>query len=390
MSHLSEPTSRHGKVFILAGEPSGDLHGSLILSHLKRRIPDLHAEGVGGALMRSAGLNCLHSIDELAVIGFVEVIKNLRHFLKIFNDLKRHLRRSPPDLLILIDYPGLNVRLAEYAKSIGIRVLYYICPQVWAWNPGRVEKITRIIDEAIVVFPFEVDIWKNAGADVHWFGHPLIGTVESRIPPKAFRASLELGDGPVISLLPGSRSQEISYILPALLDSAEKILARKPGTKFLLPMARTIDEKQILPHLEGRDLPIRLLKGQTYEAVQASDLALVASGTATLETAILGTPMIIVYQTNWFTSLISRFVIQAPHIGLPNVLMGEKIVPEFIRRQFNPEMVARESLEILADPARQQLIRENLQKVRVILGEKGASIRIADHIVEKYGEVLRP
>ena len=126
MSHLSEPTSRHGKVFILAGEPSGDLHGSLILSHLKRRIPDLHAEGVGGALMRSAGLNCLHSIDELAVIGFVEVIKNLRHFLKIFNDLKRHLRRSPPDLLILIDYPGLNVRLAEYAKSIGIRVLYYI------------------------------------------------------------------------------------------------------------------------------------------------------------------------------------------------------------------------------------------------------------------------
>jgi lipid-A-disaccharide synthase len=375
---------------MLAGEPSGDLHGSLILSHLKRRIPDLHAEGVGGALMRSAGLKCLHSIDELAVIGFVEVIKNLRHFLKIFNHLKRHLRRNPPDLLILIDYPGLNVRLAEYAKSIGIKVLYYICPQVWAWHSGRVKKITRIIDEAIVVFPFEVEIWRQAGADVHWFGHPLIGIVESRIPPDVFRKSLELGTGPVVSLLPGSRSQEIYYILPALLDSAEKILAGRPGTKFLLPMARTIDEKQILPHLAGRNLPIKLLKGQTYEAVHASDLALVASGTATLETAILGTPMIIVYQANWFTSLISRFVIQAPHIGLPNVLMGEQIVPEFIRRQFTPELVARESLAILSDPERQLRIRENLQKVRVMLGEKGAGIQIADHIVEKYGEVLCP
>lgn len=366
---------------MVAGEPSGDLHGSLVLSHLKRQNPDLIAEGIGGSLMKGAGLSCLHSIDELAVIGFVEVIKKLPHVMRIFNDAKKHLRDNKPDLLILIDYPGFNVRLAEAAKAMGIRVLYYICPQVWAWHASRVNKITQAIDEAVVVFPFEVEIWRKAGAEVHWFGHPLVGIVESKISSGAFRSALDLNGGPVISLLPGSRSQEIYYILPGLLSAAELILKEKPDAKFLLPMAGTIDESQIQPHLRGKNLPIRLLRGQTYEAINASDLALVASGTATLETALLGTPMIIVYQTNWFTSLISRFLIQAPHIGLPNVISRERIVPEFIRWDFHPDLVAKEALNILADPARQKKIRQNLDLVKQGLGEKGASARVADHIL---------
>lgn len=376
------------RIFFVAGEPSGDLHGSLIISHLKGKYPNLHTEGIGGPLMQAAGLDCLHSIDELAVIGFVEVIWNIRRFLQIFDDVKNHFRRNKPDLLVLIDYPGFNVRLAEAAKSMGIRVLYFICPQVWAWHASRVKKITKAIDEAVVVFPFEVDIWRKAGAEVNWFGHPLVGIVESKIPPQVFRTTLELGDGPVISLLPGSRTQEIFYILPGLLATAERILRKIPTAKFLLPMARTIEETHIRPHLAGKNLPIKLLRGQTYEAVQASDLALVASGTATLETAILGTPMIIVYQTNWFTSILSRFLIQAPHIGLPNVVTGEKIVPEFIRWQFNPDAVAREALAILESPERRQLIRKNLERVRSSLGEKGAAGRVADHILNHLRETL--
>jgi len=379
----SQSTSSSPRVFFVAGEPSGDLHGSLVISHIKRRQPDLIVEGIGGPLMRAAGMECLYGIEKMAVIGFVEVLRNLRHFLKIFSNVKNHFLRKKPDLLVLIDYPGFNVRLAEAAKAMGIKVLYYICPQVWAWHASRVKKITKAIDEAIVVFPFELEIWRKAGAEVKWFGHPLVGIVESKIPPAAFRSSLELGEGPIVSLLPGSRIQEIYYILPGLLSTAEKILKQRPTTKFLLPMAGTIEESHILPHLSGRKIPLKLLRGQTYEAIQASDLALVASGTATLETAILGTPMIIVYQTNWFTSIISRFLIQAPHIGLPNVLTGEKIVPEFIRWQFHPEAIAKEALRILEDPERQAKIRRNLFRAKLHLGETGASSRVADHILKK-------
>ncbi len=371
------------RIFFVAGEHSGDLQGSLVLSHLKQLRPDLKAEGIGGPLMKKAGLECLHSIDELAVIGFVEVLKNLRHLWSIFNDVKNHIIANPPDMLVLIDYPGFNVRLAEVARGHGIHVVYYICPQVWAWHASRVKKITKVINEAVVVFPFEVDIWRKAGAEVNWFGHPLIGVSESRTPPADFRRDLGVGAGPVVSLLPGSREQEIYYILPPLLATAEIILRKEPGTRFLLPVAGTIPDSLLRPYLESCKLPLTVLRGKTYEAMDISDLALVASGTATLETAIIGTPMIIVYQTNWFTSILSKFLIQAPHIGLPNVVAGRQVVPEFIRWQFHPEAVAREALSILEDPSRRRKIREDLGEVRSILGEKGASRRVAEHLLKR-------
>ncbi|MBI3037960.1 lipid-A-disaccharide synthase [bacterium] len=379
--------SRTGRLFFVSGEPSGDLHGSLILSHLKRMEPSLQTEGIGGPLMKSAGLECLYSIEDLAVIGFVEVVKNLGHLLRVFGKIKHHLEETRPDLLILIDYPGFNVRLAEVAKAMGIRVIYFICPQVWAWHASRIRKIIRAIDEAVVVFSFEVDIWKKAGVEVNWFGHPLVGIVESKIPVQAFRNSLGISGGPVISLLPGSRTQEIYYILPRLLTAAENILRSRPNTRFLLPLAGTIDETLVRPYLVNRNLPIIPLRGQTYEAIQASDLAIVASGTATLETAILGTPMIIVYQTNWLTSILSKFLIQSPHIGLPNVLSRDKVVPEFVRWKFHPDAVAAEALSILADKGRQDEIKTGLKRVRQSLGEKGASSRVANHILLRLREM---
>ncbi|OIP21710.1 lipid-A-disaccharide synthase [bacterium CG2_30_54_10] len=375
-------------VFFIAGEHSGDLQGSLVISHMKRLRPDLLVEGIGGPLMTKAGQTSLYSIDEMAVIGFIEVLRNLRHFLGIFGEVKQYLATHRPDMLVLIDYPGFNTRVAKVAKELGIYVVYYITPQVWAWHASRVHQITRTIDEAVVVFPFEEQIWKKAGARTSWFGHPLVGISESRIAPEVFRAELGLGSGNLVSLLPGSRAQEIHYILPVLLDAAELILQEKPATRFLLPLAGTIQESLVRPHLKGRNLPLTLLRGQTYEAIGTSDLALVASGTATLETAILGTPMIIVYQTNVFTSIMSKFLIQKPHIGLPNVISGRQIVPEFIRWRFRPELIAEEALSILGNARRQDTMRRNLAQVRAKLGEPGASDRVARHLLRRLDERL--
>ena len=380
-------SNKPGRVFFLAGEQSGDLHGSLVIGHLKKLLPDLKVDGIGGPMMAAAGMNCIHSSDELAVIGFVEVIKNLRHLYNILADVREWLTRERPDVVVLIDYPGFNQRVAEIARELGIHVLYYICPQVWAWHASRVEKFTRLINEAVVVFPFEVDIWAKAGAEVNWFGHPLIGVAEPTAGKEEIRKMMQLGDASLVSLLPGSRTQEIYYIFPVLLDAAELILKQKPNTRFLLPVASTIDDERILAHLRGRNLPITMLRGQTYDAISVSDVCLVASGTATLETAIIGTPMVVVYKVNWLTSLISKFVIEAEHIGLPNVIAGRRIVPEFIRGDFKADLIAREALSILDDPQKQQTMREELAKVRASLGETGASQRVAGHLAKRIQEL---
>ncbi len=380
-------TNRPGRLFFLAGEQSGDLHGSLVISHLRQIMPDLKIDGIGGPMMQKAGMNCIHSSDELAVIGFVEVIRNLRHLYGILADVTSWLERERPDMVILIDYPGFNQRVAEIARNLGIHVLYYICPQVWAWHASRVQKFTRLINEAVVVFPFEVDIWARAGSEVNWFGHPLIGVAEPSAPREEIVKMLQTGDASLVSLLPGSRTQEIYYIFPVLLDAAELILMQRPNTRFLLPVANTIDDERILAHLKGRNLPITMLRGQTYDAISVSDVCLVASGTATLETAIIGTPMVVVYKVNWLTSLISKFVIEAEHIGLPNVIAGRRIVPEFIRGDFKADVIARETISILEDPQKQKLMRDELAKVRASLGEKGASRRVAEHIAARIQEL---
>ena len=388
-SQINEITKKCGRVFFLAGEQSGDLHGSLVIRHLKQLMPDLKVDGIGGPMMKEAGMNCIHSSDELAVIGFVEVLKNIRHLYGILADVKEWLTNERPDMVVLIDYPGFNQRVAEIARQLGIHVLYYICPQVWAWHASRVKKFTRLINEAVVVFPFEVDIWARAGSVVNWFGHPLIGVAEPSASKEELLKQMQLGDVSLVSLLPGSRTQEIYYIFPVLLDAAELILQQRPNTRFLLPVASTIDDERILAHLKGRNLPITMLRGQTYDAISASDVCLVASGTATLETAIIGTPMVVVYKVNWLTSLISKFVIEAEHIGLPNVIAGRRIVPEFIRGDFKAELIAREALNILDDPEKQKLMREELANVRASLGETGASRRVAEHMAARIQELSR-
>lgn len=387
MSQTKVRKTNEEKVFFLAGEQSGDLHGSLVIKSLKKLQPQLQIYGVGGPMMQSAGMNLIHSSDELAVIGFVEVLKNISKLFKILNDVKKWLKQNQPKMIILIDYPGFNQRVAAIAKSMGIHVLYYICPQVWAWNAGRTKKISAIIDEAVVVLPFEVEIWKKEGTTVNWFGHPLVGIAKS-----SNNCNLKNDyspETPIISLLPGSRSQEIHYILPIMLEAAKIINKQRPDINFFLPVADTIDDSVIMPYLKNNTLPIKILRGQTYDAISTSNLCLVTSGTATLETAIIGTPMIIVYKVNWLTSIISKFLIQAQHIGLPNLIAGKTVVPEFIRNEFKPSLVANEAIRIINDENRQKQIREQLSDIRKMLGESGASTRVAKHISERLKELTK-
>lgn len=379
-------TEKVKKIFFLAGEQSGDLHGALVIKQLKRIFPEVAVSGVGGSMMKEAGMECIYSCDDLAVIGFIEVIKNIRRLMKIEKGIAEWLKKERPEMVVLIDYPGFNKRIAKIAKKLGIHVLYYICPQVWAWHSSRVKEYTEIISESIVVFPFEVDIWRKAGGKVNYFGHPLIGVAKPEKTKSEFLSGLEITKTPVISLMPGSRKQEIGYILPELLKTAKLILNEFADAQFILPLASAIDDSLINEYLIDSSLPIKVVRGQTYDAVAASDLCIVASGTATLETAIIGTPMIVVYRVNWLTSFLSRYLIEAEHIGLPNVIAGKRIIPEFIRDKFEAQLIAKEAVDILKDKNRQKSMHESLNAVREKLGNPGAGERVAQYIAAKMRE----
>jgi lipid-A-disaccharide synthase len=379
-------TEKVKKIFFLAGEQSGDLHGALVIKQLKRIFPEVAVSGVGGSMMKEAGMECIYSCDDLAVIGFIEVIKNIRRLMKIEKGIAEWLKKERPEMVVLIDYPGFNKRIAKIAKKLGIHVLYYICPQVWAWHSSRVKEYTEIISESIVVFPFEVDIWSKAGGKVNYFGHPLIGVAKPEKTKSEFLAELEITKAPVISLMPGSRKQEIGYILPELLKTAKLILNEFADAQFILPLASAIDDSLINEYLIDSSLPIKVVRGRTYDAVAASDLCIVASGTATLETAIIGTPMIVVYRVNWLTSFLSRYLIEAEHIGLPNVIAGKRIIPEFIRDKFEAQLIAKEAVDILKDKNRQKSMHESLNAVREKLGNPGAGERVAQYIAAKMRE----
>ena len=376
------------KIFFIAGEHSGDLQGSIVIRHLKKIMPSLDIVGVGGKLMKEAGMTCIHNSDEMAVIGIVEVIKNFKCLQRIRTDIQNWLKENRPDMVVLIDYPDFNRLIASYAKSIGLHVLYYITPQVWAWRSSRVKDFVKVIDEAVVFFPFEVDIWSKAGTTVNWFGHPLVSKAIPSGSKSEIRSKFNIQSEQVISILPGSRPQEIDYILPELLDAADIILKKYPKAEFILPLASTIEESHVQIYLEQhKNLHIKIIRDKTYDVMAASDVCLVTSGTATLETAIIGTPMVVVYRTNWLTSILTKYFIESKYIALPNVIADKKIVPELIRENFRANNVAYAAIEILEDEHLRNRIKDDLKKVKESLGEPGAGERVAEHIANRLKEL---
>ena len=373
------------KIMIFAGETSGDLHGGRLATALKKRRPNLELFGFGGGAMKEAGIEILADPTAIAVIGIVEVLRHLSVFRQLFQQAVQALDERKPDLVILIDYPGFNLRFAEEIKRRGIRLVYYISPQIWAWDPGRIHKIKRLVDRMVVVFPFEKELYEKHGVPVSFVGHPLLDLAKPNLPRLTVLQRLGLEDAlPVIGLLPGSREMEVGRILPVLLAAAEKIQDKLPSSvRFLLIKAPHLSWELYRPILSASRVQPKVVERWNYDEIYACDLVMVASGTATLECALLERPMLIVYKTSWPTYLISRLAIRIPVIGLVNVVAGKKIAPEFIQHKANPSLLAKAALELWADAERRDRMRSDFQNLRESLGTPGASDRAAQVVLQE-------
>ncbi len=367
------------RILIVAGEASGDLHGARLVRAMTAKEPGIRFYGIGGGNLREAGVDLWADAADMAVVGLTEVVSKLREILEVMGRLKKSLRLLKPDLVILIDYPDFNLPLARSAKKCGIPVFYYISPQVWAWRKGRIKTLSRIVDRMAVVLPFEEALYRQAGVDATFVGHPLLDVVETTSSREETLRRFGLGDQvTTVALLPGSRKGEVSRLLPAMLKAAQLLAEKVKPVQFLLPLAATLDEAWMRKRIAGADVPeIRLICGATYDALAAADAAVVVSGTATLETALLGTPLIVIYKVSALSYLIGRLLISVDHIGLVNIVAGKTVAPELIQHEANPERIAAEVLVILGDADRRRAIREELSRIREKLGSPGADQRAA-------------
>ena len=365
---------------MIAGEPSGDLHGSGVVRELKRLRPDCEVFGVGGDKMQAAGMDIIYHIRELSVMGFWEVIQHLPLLRSVERTLGYLLKVRKPDVLLLVDYPGFNLRFARRARREGIRIVYYISPQVWAWNPGRVRKMKGIIDKMLVVFPFEVDLYRRQGIDVEFVGHPLLEVLLEPQGRHEFCTRYGFDESkPVLGLFPGSRRQEIERIFPAMLGAARMLHAER-GVQVAVGVASALEFDFVRSFLRD-DFPVTLIQNATYDVMKNSEVALVTSGTATLETACYRTPMVVVYRTSWFTYLLGRALVRIRNIGLVNIVAGEQIVPELVQWGVTPQRLAGELLDLLKDDNRRRGIAEKLAAVKERLGTRGASNRVAQSVI---------
>lgn len=364
---------------ICAGEASGDLHAANLVKALRKKQPDLSVSAMGAEQLKSAGAEILVDCRDLAVIGIVEVLKQWSDIQAALQCLKEAIDKNPPDLLILVDYVEFNLKLAKYAKDKGVKVLFYVSPQVWAWRSGRVPKIGKAIDMMAVLFPFETAIYQQHNVPVRFVGHPLADEVHPTMDKAAAQQAFYLDPAlKTVALLPGSRKGEVERILPTLLDSARLIKQSLQKVQFVLPIAPTLTREFVRGFVDLAGVEVNLIDGQSYDVINASDAVMVASGTATLEVALLETPMSIVYKVNPLSYSILSRMIKVEHIGLANIVAGKAVAPEFIQHYAEPHIIAAEVVKQLEDqPYRQNMIGE-LQKIKAKLGEGGGSSKIAE------------
>jgi lipid-A-disaccharide synthase len=374
ISRPSVDTRNFKLVVIVAGEASADLHGSHLVTAIKSMDTHTVFWGIGGKRMQQAGVRILIPSSDMAVVGLTEAFFHLRTIVKARGKLKSVLKNNHPDLLILIDYPDFNIHIAGIAKRFHVPVLYYISPQVWAWRRGRVRKISRRIDRMAVILPFEQEFYRRHGLNVDFVGHPLLDAHPAKIDKKKVREKLGLDQGfPVVGLLPGSRKEEIKNLLPVMIDAAKILGGRYHGIRFFLQLAPTIKREFVQSFIKDTSVEIKIFQGDIYEVLSICDIALVASGTATLETAIIEVPMIIAYKVSPISHWTARRVVKVPHIGLVNLVAGEKVVPELIQDEVTPERLAHEALTILEnDHVRENMVKK-LRGVKKSLGKRGAS-----------------
>jgi len=371
-------------VIIVAGEASADLHGANLVKAMSRMKPGITFRGIGGKLMEQAGVELLVSASDMAVVGLTEVFYRLRAILKATAGLKSVLKYERPDLLILLDYPDFNLHIAGYAKRYGIPVLYYISPQIWAWRKGRIKKIVRRVDRMAVIFPFEAEYYRHRGVHVDYVGHPLLDSLPSAENEDQVKGlnHRERSSSPVLGLLPGSRKEEIRKLLPVMVKSAEILEHSYPGMRCLLPLAPTLEQEFVRSFIRRGRIRIEILQEPLTRVLSVCDAALVTSGTATLETAIVGTPMVIVYRVSRFSYWLGKQVVKVPYIGLVNLVAEEAIVPELIQDEVSPERLADEAKRLLGDEAFRNTMIRRLAEVSDKLGQGGASRRCAGIALE--------
>ena len=370
------------KIMISVGEASGDLHGASVAHALKAIEPDIKLFGMGGQGMRAAGVDIVYDIADLGVIGFVEIIKNLSKLFRLRDTLGELMDAERPDALVIIDYHGFNIRLAKVAKSKGIPVIAYICPKVWAWGRSRAKVMAETVEKVAAIFPFEVDIFKEYGANVTFVGNPLLDIVKTTMPKtEAYAYFGANAEQPLVLLLPGSRQQEIVNLLPVMLEAAVIISEKVPNCQFFLPVASTISREMLQDIISKYNITVIMTEDNTYDLMNIANMAVAASGTVTLEAAILHLPIVVIYKLATLTYLIGKMIIQIPYISLPNIVAGKEIVPELVQYAVTPENIAKEAVPMLIDPLVHSKIVRDLTDMCRKLGPAGAVERVAREIL---------
>ncbi len=369
------------RILVIAGEASGDLHGAGVVRELKKRDPGAEIFGVGGDRMAAAGMDVIFHVRELAVMGFLEVLKHLPVLKAVERTLMAVIRGKKPDVVLLIDYPGFNLRFAAKIRDLGMKIVYYISPQVWAWNPGRVRKMKGLIDRMLVILPFEEKIYTDAGIEAEFVGHPLLEVLSEPQARGAFCKRYDLDESrPILGIFPGSRRQEIERIFPAMLGAA-RLLASVRGVQPVVGVSSLLDFEFMKGFIRG-DSPVRLLRNATYDIMKNSRVAIVTSGTATLETGFFGTPMVVVYKTSWPTYLIGRLLVRVKNIGLVNIVAGREVVPELIQGAATPAGISAAADRFIVDDDLHAKTAAGLDVIRERLGGPGASARVAGVLLE--------
>ncbi|MCX7045640.1 MAG: lipid-A-disaccharide synthase [Candidatus Sumerlaeota bacterium] len=365
------------RIFIIAGENSGDLHASQLIRAVRRLDSETKFYGLGGPQMQEAGAEIIQNIvRDLAIVGLTPVIRNIRKIFRLLQMTRERLEKDRPDALVCVDYPGFNLRVAGYAKKLGIPVIYYICPQVWGWHYSRIYKIAKVVDMALVIFPFEKRMYEKVGVNVHYVGHPLLDKLRITRGREAICSHFGLDPKRLlIGLMPGSRKPEVIRHLPIMLDAAERILEALPTAQFVLPRSTTIDRTLLEKYLERSRASVRIIEEQRLNMRKALDFEIVKSGTSTLESGAMLVPMVIIYKVSFLSWFVGKMVIRLPFLGLVNIVAGERIVPELLQDECTGERIADETLSILTDDERRANMVYQLNQVREGLGGAGAGKR---------------
>ncbi len=366
-------------IMIVAGEASGDMYGARLVEEAHRLDSSVRFFGIGGPAMRTAGVDTLIDSKGMAVVGLVEVISHFGLIYKAYTTLKKIIRDNPPDLLILIDYPGFNLRIASLARKAGVKILYFITPQVWAWHASRARKIAQLVDHAAVIFPFEVPIFEKEGLPVSFVGHPLIDMAIPTMSREQAQSDFRLSpDCRTVGLFPGSRKKEISLLLPHMLESASRLKKKFPDLQFILPRASTVDRTLLDSFLIDADIEVTVVEGRNYDVMQVCDAIIAASGTVTMEIALFGIPMVIIYKVAELTYRLGRLLVDLDMYGICNIVAGRKIVQELIQHDVNTDNITAEISRILSDESYASTMRAQLLDVKQKLGEPGATVRVAE------------